>query len=77
MDSPINPIVAYPFTEEFESKVVITVPNPLRLWLGYVDDTFVIQQEENSQQSLHHINSIDPHIQSTTQVPNSDGYIPL
>ena len=32
------------------------------LWLRYVDDTFLIQKAEYSQQFLQHINCIDPHV---------------
>ena len=65
------------FIEEFEIKVISTAPNPPRLWLRYVDDTFVIQQAEHSQQLLQHINSIDPHIQFTTESPKDNALSPL
>ena len=42
-----------------------------------MDDTFVIQQAEHSQQFLQHINSIDPQIQFNTKFPSSDGSIPF
>ena len=63
--------------QEFESKAINPVPNSPRLWLRYVDDTFVLQLVEHSQQFLHHINSVDPHIQFTTEVPSSNGFIPF
>ena len=62
LGSLISPIVAYLFMEELESKAISTVPNPLRLWLMYVNDTFAFQKAEHSQQLLHHIQFIDPHI---------------
>ena len=43
----------------------------------YVDDTFVIQKVEHSDQFLQHINSIDCHIQFTTENPEDNGSIPL
>ena len=55
--SPFSPMVTNLLTEEFESKAIRTAPNPPRLWLRYVDDSFVIKQVEHSQQFLHHINS--------------------
>ena len=69
---PTSPIVSNLFMEEFESKAISTAPNPPKLWLRYVDDTFVIQKAEYSKQFLHHISSIDPHIQFTTEDPDSN-----
>ena len=48
MGSPITPIIANLFMEEFETKAI---------------DTFVIQKAEHSIQFLQHIKSIDQHIQ--------------
>ena len=75
MGSQISPIVANLFMEEFESKAISTITNPPRLWLRYVDDKGVIQQVEYSQQFVHHINSIDYHIQFTKEIPSSHGSI--
>ena len=42
-----------------------------------MDDTFVIQKEENTQNFLQHINSVDPTIQFTVEKNKEDGAIPL
>ena len=42
-----------------------------------MDDTFVIQKEENKQNSLQHINSVDPAIQFTVENNKEDGPIPF
>ena len=47
------------------------------LWLRFVDDTFVIQKAEDSQQFLHHINTQDPNIQFTVEEPDQDGSLPF
>ena len=47
------------------------------LWLRFVDDTFVIQKAECSQQLLHHINTQDPHKQFTVEEPDQDGSLPF
>ena len=41
--------------------------SPPRLWLRYVDDTFIIQKEEQKQQFLKHINSVDLAIRFTVE----------
>ena len=43
----------------------------------FVDDTFVIQKAEHSQQFLHHINTQDPNIQFTVEEPDEDGSLPF
>ena len=55
---PSVPIVANQFIEEFENMTINTAPNPQRLWLRYVDDTFVIQKAEYIHQFLQHIHQL-------------------
>ena len=45
MGSPLSPIVANIFMEKFE-EALATVPHPPSLLKRYVDDTFVIQEEQ-------------------------------
>ena len=47
MGSPINPIVANLYMEYFKQKALSTATHPPRMWLRYVDDTFVIQKEDH------------------------------
>ena len=46
MCSPISPIVANLFMEEFENKSINTVISPQIIWEKYVENTFVIQKTE-------------------------------
>ena len=46
-------------------------PTP-SLWLRFVDDTFVINQAEHSQELLHHINNQDPLTQFTVELTQQD-----
>ena len=46
------------------------LPSPPSLWLRFVDDTFVINKAEHSQELLQHINNQDPHIQFTVEPHN-------
>ena len=68
MGSPISLIEANLFMEEFEIKAINTATNPPRIWVMYVDDTFVIQKAEHSHQFLQCIDSIDPYMQFTAEV---------
>ena len=75
MGSPISPLIANIFMEEFEVKALSTCPNP-SLWLRFVDDTFVINKAEHSQALLQHINNQDPHIQFTEEA-TQQGSLPF
>ena len=72
MGSPISPLIANIFMEEFEVKTFPPSPTPPSLWLRFVDDTFVINKAEHSQELLQHINSQDPHIQFTVEPTQQD-----
>ena len=75
MDSPISPLIANLFMEEFEVKALQPAPHPPNQWLRLVDDMPVIQEAEHSQQFLQQINSQDPNIQFTVEQPGTDGSI--
>ena len=77
MGSPINPTMVNLFMEEFEIKAINSASHPPSLCLRYMDKTFFIQKAEYSNQSLHHINSIDPHIQFTQETPVTEDSIPF
>ena len=74
--SPISTLIANIFMEEFEVKALSSIPHPPSLWLRFVDDTFVINRAEHSQNLLHHINNQDPHIQFTVE-PTQQGSLPF
>ena len=76
MGSLISPIIANIFMEEFEVKALQSFPNPPSMWLRFVDDTFVINNAEHSQDLLQHINNQDPHIQFTVE-PIQQGSLPF
>ena len=45
MGSPVSPIIANMYMENFEKKALNTTSTP-RLLIRYVDDSFVIQRED-------------------------------
>ena len=59
---PVSSIVANLYMEHFEKKALSTTSPAPRLWMKYVDDTFVIQRVKQKQNFLGHINNIDPAI---------------
>ena len=58
MGSPISPIVANLFMEEFEVRAIQTANNPPKMWKRFVDDTCVILKSANKEEFFHHINFI-------------------
>ena len=68
MSSPISPILANLYFEEFEIKALNTAPHPPSLWRRFVDDTSVVIQSAHKDNFIEHINSIDHRIQFTMDV---------
>ena len=77
MGSPISPIVANLFMEEFEVRAIQTAKNPPKMWKRFVDDTCVILKSANKEEFFHHINHIDHRIQFTSEESKPDGSIPF
>ena len=67
MGSPISPIVANLFMEDFERRAIESSPHPPCFWRRFVDDTFTIIYTAHKESFLEHLNSIDDHIQFTSE----------
>ena len=76
MGCPVSPIVADVYMDHFEKKVCSTTFTP-RLWIRYVDDTFVIQLEGKMQTFLEHTNKVYPAIKFTVEGYQENGAIPF
>ena len=71
----VGPIVANPYMKYFEQKALGSATP--KIWLRYVDDTWVVQREENNQSFFQHINSVDLAIMFTVENNKEDGAIPF
>ena len=78
MGSPISPVLADIFMEEFESSSLLTADLRPSLWLRYVDDTFVVWPHgpEALQEFLQYLNGQHPNIAFTME-QEQDGSIPF
>ena len=74
MGSPLSPIIANLYMEYFEQRSLSST-SP-KVWLWYVDDTWVVQREENKQNFLQYINSVDLASKFTVEDIKEDGAIP-
>ena len=65
MGSPLSPIVANLYMEAFEERALKSAVQRPRVWLRYVDDTFVIWPHgEDELDTFHnHLNNQHPSIQ--------------
>ncbi|CAK1598337.1 unnamed protein product [Parnassius mnemosyne] len=68
MGSPVSPVVADIFMEDFEEKALLTAPVNPRFYKRYVDDTFTILPSDKVTAFLNHLNSINPKIQFTMEL---------
>ena len=78
MGSPLSPIVANIYMESLETRALETFRVKPKLWVCYVDDTFVLWQhgEEQLETFHEHLNSQHSSIQFTKEV-ECDNKIPF
>ena len=68
MDSPVSPIIVDLYMKDFERKALTSFTgSPPRVWLRYVDDTFVVIKGQELQSFFEHLNGIDSNIKFTKE----------
>ena len=78
MDSPLSPVVANIFMEDFEQTALSTSNLKPKIWFRIVDDTFVIWQhgKDKLEKFLEHLNGLHKRIQFTMEL-EQDNTIPF
>ena len=76
MGSPISPIMANLYMEDFEIKAINSSPQPPYHWKRFVDETFTINSSQKTS-FLEHLNTIDQHIQFTSEESRQNGSMPF
>ena len=68
MGSPVSPIVANLFMEQYERKALATYSDPPKYWGRYVDDAFSIVKTSKIEEFSQHLNSRHASIQWTSEL---------
>ena len=68
MGSPVSPIVANLFMEDFEERALALFHTPPRYWGRYMDDTMTVLNESVVEDFSAHLNKLHPAIQFTREV---------
>ena len=73
MGAPVSPVIANIYMEYFESLAIPASPTLIRWWFRYVDVVHSATRNDQVNQLQEHLNSIDPHIKFTIELPGTDG----
>lgn len=76
MGSPVSPVVAEMYMENFETRSLSAVRNPPSFWYRCLDDTFVLIHDCDIESFTTHINSLDLSIKFIVE-PEQDGKLPF
>ena len=71
--SPVFPFIANIYMEYFESLAIPSSPTLIKWWFRYVNDIHSATRKDQVNKLQEHRNSIDPHIQFTIELPETDG----
>ena len=70
--SPVSQVIANIYMEYFESLAILSSPALIKWWFRYVSDVHSATRKDQVNQVEEHLNSIDPHIKFTIELPGTD-----
>ena len=73
MGTPVSPVIANIYVEHFQSLAIPTSPTLIKWQFRYVDDVHSATRKDQVNKLQEHLNSIDPHIKVTIELPGTDG----
>ena len=73
MGSPVSSVIAHIYMEHFKSLTIPSSPTLIKWWFRYVDDVHSATRKDQVNKLQEHLNSIDPHIKFTIELPGTDG----
>ena len=73
MGSPVSPVIENIYMEYFESLAIPSSPTLIKWWFRYVDNVHNATRKDQVNKLQEHLNSIDPHIKFTIELPGTDG----
>ena len=76
MGSPVSPIVANLFMEDYEGKALEAYQDPPKYWGRYVDDVLAVIKTANIEPFTQHLNAQHTSIQWTSEL-ETDGKLPM
>jgi hypothetical protein len=78
MGSPLSPVIAYSYMEDFEKNAIEQATHKPVCWFRYVDDTFVIwpHGQDKLEDFLNHLIGLHNNIQFTIE-KEQEGHLPF
>ena len=73
MGSPVSLAIANIYMEYSESLAICSSPTLIKWQFRYVDDVHSATRKDQVNKLQEHLNSIDPHIKFTIELPETDG----
>ena len=73
VERPSKDLHANIYMAYFDSLAISTSPTSIKSWFRYVDDVHSVTRKDQVNKLQELLNSIDPHIKFTIELPGTDG----